>query len=143
MMSFEPELSVEETAQEGRLNWYLKHAQEGHPVAQYNLGVCYKNGLNIQKDESLAFFWYLKSAEQGYAMAQYSTGLCYEQGIGVEKDMEQALSWYLKAANQGHMIAQYAIELARQDDASCDVKNTEEAEHLKAGFIELLSHDNS
>ena len=45
--------------------WYLKAAMQNHIIAQYNLGVCYENGIEIEKDLAEAFFWYLKAGMIG------------------------------------------------------------------------------
>ena len=42
-------------------------AEQGHPEAQYNLGVYYANGDGVKQDYGEAAKWWIKSAEQGYA----------------------------------------------------------------------------
>jgi TPR repeat protein len=96
------------------ITWYLKLAKQDHVVAQYNLGVCYRNGIGTRENFCEAFFWFLKAAHQGYARAQYNVGLYYENGMGIEKEEAQALHWYAKAAAQGYPQAQYSLELANQ-----------------------------
>ena len=39
-------------------------------IAQYNLGVQYKNGQGIVRDLSKAIFWCQKAADQGYDRAK-------------------------------------------------------------------------
>ncbi|POG73296.1 hypothetical protein GLOIN_2v1477076 [Rhizophagus irregularis DAOM 181602=DAOM 197198] len=41
----------------------LKLAKEGNSDAQYNLAICYMDGLGIQKNEKRAFDWLLKSEQ--------------------------------------------------------------------------------
>ena len=69
-------------------------AEQGVADAQYNLGVCYANGIGVTKDEAEAVKWYHKSAEQGVADAQYNLGVCYNHGTGVTKDEAEAVKWY-------------------------------------------------
>ena len=88
------------------IEWYQKAANQGHAPAQYNLGVMYKNGYNVTKDDARALEWYQKSANQGYAPAQNSLGLSYSFGSGVTRDETKALEWYQKSANQGYAPAQ-------------------------------------
>ncbi|MDP7661678.1 MAG: tetratricopeptide repeat protein, partial [Nitrospinota bacterium] len=76
-------------------------AEQGHAVAQYNLGVMYREGLGVPKDNKLAVKWFRKSAEQGDAYAQYNLGFMYEKGLGVPKDFKLAVKWYRKSAEQG------------------------------------------
>ena len=34
------------------VKWFSKAAEQGHAVAQYNLGECYLNGCGVAKDEA-------------------------------------------------------------------------------------------
>lgn len=88
------------------VKWYSLAVAQGHPMAQYNLGVCYASGFGIQKNLAEALKLYRKSAEQGYAKAQYNLGYYYHIGEGIEKDFEKAVLWYRKAAKQGDVPAQ-------------------------------------
>ncbi len=83
-------------------------AEQGNAAAQHNLGVCYKNGYGVAKDDTQAVYWYRKSAEQGVAEAQYSLG-SYKNGYGVAKDDTQAVYWYRKSAEQGNAAAQHNL----------------------------------
>lgn len=47
------------------VKWYLKAAEQGHVKAQVQLGICYANGLGVDKNESKAYGWWLKAAKQG------------------------------------------------------------------------------
>ena len=88
---------------------YRAAAERGDKVAQYNLGVCYDNGMGVAQDYKQAVYWYTKAANQGDLMAQYFLGVCYNEGRGVAQDYKQAVYWYTKAANQGHAGAQYSL----------------------------------
>ena len=86
-------------------NW-LPLAEQGHPVAQFNLGIMYYNGKGVPQKYSEAAKWYLKAAEQGYANAQNNLGEMYNRGEGVQKNDFEAVKWYQKAAEQGVGISQ-------------------------------------
>jgi TPR repeat protein len=88
---------------------YQRSAQQGHAVAQNNLGLMYGNGMGVDKDEREAVQWCRKAADQGYALAQYVLGTMYANGMGVDKDEREAVQWYRKAADQGLAAAQYAL----------------------------------
>ncbi|MFO0485271.1 MAG: tetratricopeptide repeat protein [Sphingobacteriia bacterium] len=45
--------------------WWKKAAEQNHVVAQYKLGLLYKEGRGVPKDEEKAHYWFLKAAEQG------------------------------------------------------------------------------
>ena len=89
--------------------YYKLVAEQGDAFAQFKLGVCYKNGQGVGKDECEAVKWYRKSAEQCHARAQCNLGFCYERGIGIDKDEEEAVKWYRKSAEQGNAIAQFNL----------------------------------
>ena len=81
-------------------------AEQGHAVAQYNLGVMFEKGLGVLKDYKTAVKWWKLAAEQGSADAQYNLGQMYRKGLGVLKDYKTAVKWYRLAAEQGIADAQ-------------------------------------
>lgn len=89
-------------------NELLRKAEQGDIDAQFNLGVCYENGYDVEQSYEQAVKWYTKAAEQGDAAAQFNLGLCYYNGDGVEQSYEQAAKWYKKAAKQGGEAAELA-----------------------------------
>ena len=101
------------------VRWFRKAAEQNYAMAQYNLGVCYEQGVAKNEREELfpvfggepveAVKWYRKAAEQNYAPAQNNLGLCYEHGEGVAADRVEAAKWYRKAAEQNYVDAQYNL----------------------------------
>lgn len=81
-------------------------AQHGHPGAQNNLGVLYRQGRGSQNDAKHAAEWFQKAADQGVAPAQYALGQMYLNGEGVEQSTEKAVELYTDAAKQGLLEAQ-------------------------------------
>ena len=53
------------------VSWYKKAAEQGHPGAQYGLGVCYYNGDGVSQDYEQAKYWWKRSAVQGQRQARY------------------------------------------------------------------------
>jgi len=90
--------------------WYTKAANQGSSIAQYNLGLMYKDGEGTSKNYQESIKWFIKAASQGNLDAQNNLGAMYEYGLGVNKDNIKAREWYTKAANQGSSIAQYNLE---------------------------------
>ena len=80
-------------------------AEQGHAVAQYNLGLMYDNGDGVPHDYKTAGKWYRLAAEQGYASAQKILGWMYRNGLGVPKDDKTAVKWWALAADQGDAVA--------------------------------------
>jgi len=81
-------------------------AEQGDAVAQFNLGLMYKNGHGVLQDFAEALRWYRLAAEQGDALAQLTLGVMYANGQGVPQDDTEAVRWYRLAAEQGHALAQ-------------------------------------
>ena len=77
-----------------------KAAEMGHPEAQYNLGYCYQQGNELEKNDSIANTWLLKSAEHGWLNAQFKIAYSYALGRGIKQNYDQALYWSLKCAEQ-------------------------------------------
>jgi TPR repeat protein len=77
-----------------------KSAEMGHAEAQYRYGFCFRDGLGVKKNDSIASIWFLKSAKQGWADAQHNIGYNYASGRGIKQDYNQAFYWTLKCAEQ-------------------------------------------
>ena len=45
------------------VEWARKGAEQGHPQAQYNLGIYYKEGRGVAKDEAEAEKWFRMAEE--------------------------------------------------------------------------------
>lgn len=97
------------------LKIFTEAAEQGHAVAQNNLGLMYDNGEGVPKDASQAVMWYRKAAEQGYALAQYNLGVRYAKGEGVPKDYVQAAKWFYLAKANGNVNAEKNIRLVESD----------------------------
>ncbi|KAI9193524.1 uncharacterized protein BJ171DRAFT_603262 [Polychytrium aggregatum] len=76
-------------------------AQAQHPMAQFRLAECYRNGVMVDKDHTKAVELYRNLADRGIPRAQIALGQYFENGEGVEQDYNNAIEWYSKAADQG------------------------------------------
>jgi S1-C subfamily serine protease len=76
-------------------------AEQGHNIAQYNLGLIYDRGDGVPQDYKEAVKWYRLAAAQGYADAQFNLGVMYAKGEGVAENYVQAYKWFNLAAAQG------------------------------------------
>lgn len=89
--------------------WYEIAANQGHVIAQNNLGVIFSTGHRgrMAKDWPEALHWYMKSARGGNPNAQFHVGLAFMNGEGVDgRDDAEAFRWFKLAAKQGHILAQ-------------------------------------
>ena len=84
-------------------------AKQGDARSQYNLGLMYRKGEGVLKDDKTAMKWYRLAAEQGFVLAQYNLGLMYNNGKGVPQDYKTAVKWHTRAAEQGDTDAQHNL----------------------------------
>lgn len=78
----------------------IQCAKNGEVISQYNLGVKYRDGLDVQQDFEQGFYWTQRAAAQGLAEAEANLSWFYETGFGVSKNPEQAFLWAEKAAKK-------------------------------------------
>jgi TPR repeat protein len=88
--------------------WYLKAANQSHPLAQFNLGVMYARGQGMPRDEAKSQMWIHKAAQLGDAGAQYNLGMSHHRASynGLPQDAPEsrieAYKWFQLAAAQGY-----------------------------------------
>lgn len=82
--------------------WFEKAAEQGHPEAQYKLGLCYGEGKGVPFNSNEKAKWLRLAAEQEYVDAQVDLGMSY-----FSEDINEAAQWLLRAAKQGHVGAQF------------------------------------
>ena len=91
---------------------------QGNVSAYTGLGLCYKNGIGVERDIQKTVELFEEAAEQKHAYGQYNLGWCYEEGIGVEQDEQKAIKLYEKAAEQGYIKAQNKVYFFTYNDKS-------------------------
>ncbi len=84
-------------------------AISGNDEAQFNLGLCYHDGLGVTKSYCEAYSWFLQSAKQGNHKAEYYLAMCYENGKGTDIDRPTSINWYTKSAESNYAPAQSAL----------------------------------
>lgn len=77
-------------------------AEEGSPIAQFNLGLLYLDGHGVPQSDAEAVNWFRRAAEQDYAQAQHNLGAMYGKGQGVKRDLIQAYKWLNICAAKGN-----------------------------------------
>lgn len=100
---------ITDVPEEEIISIWREAAERGDAAAQFDLGISYRFGEGIGKDESLAAYWLLKSARQGYVEAQHCLAIMLNEGAGIEKNEREAVDWWLKAAEQNHVQSQYEL----------------------------------
>ena len=102
---------------------FMQASERGHPLAQFNLGLCYENGKGVEKDLARAVECYKNAAAQGQAGAMYNLALLYMEGDGgLSKDPEKSIELLKGAAENGLCKAQSYLGLYYADESSshCD-----------------------
>ncbi|PKC09004.1 HCP-like protein [Rhizophagus irregularis] len=90
------------------------HYKNANLLAKYYTGICYLNGMGIEKSNVKAFKYFeqlFKEAEENYVNGMVMLGYCYINGIGTEINKKKVLEFYEKAANKGNIYAQNQLGL--------------------------------
>ncbi len=103
-------------------------AEQGHELAQVNIGAMYDAGQGVAENPLKAFELFFAAAQRGNPYAQYNVANMFKQGRGTPSDQTEAKSWYLKAAEQDLAIAQYSLGMLNASPA--DPEETDAARDL-------------
>jgi TPR repeat protein len=94
----------------GELERLLPEAEKGSKIAQYQVGVIYRDGLAGNKSLKISVRWFEKAARLGYSPAQYALGRAHALGEGVAQNFGRASELYRTAAGFGrHAPSEYAL----------------------------------
>ena len=114
---------------EKAFEFFKQSANQGYTKAQYQLCVCYDEGIGVRRNIAEAARWCEMAAYGGYARAQSEIGYCYEYGHGVLRNTREAVRWYRIAAEQGNIEAKNNLAYCYQKGRGVS-KNVEEAIRL-------------
>lgn len=120
-----PVLTTRDNSQVTIFESFRQAADQGQARAQYNLGLLYKQGLDIARSDTEAVKNFQLAAGQGYARAQYHLGVMYKEGRGVAQNYAKAVEYFHLAAGQGHAHAQYHLGVIYQDGEGVTQNYTE------------------
>ena len=70
------------------------------------MGICYRQGLFVEKDKEEGMRLLSVSAEKGDSYAQFNLGMCFFHGDGVEMDKEKGIRLWRVSSEQGNSDAQ-------------------------------------
>lgn len=88
------------------VHWYTLAAKQGHPIAQYQLGLI----LQINGDDEGALSWLIKAADSNIIDAQNRVGNLYIKGTQTTPSNGAiAARYFLSAAEQGHTSAMHNL----------------------------------
>lgn len=80
-----------------RIQDLLEQAEAGNAAAQYELGMAYESGLDVEPDQDKALEYYYLAANQGHAAAQNEVGNSFHG----QARFDEAFPWYVKSAEGG------------------------------------------
>lgn len=95
-----------------------KEAGSGNPLAMYDLGKIFKNGIGQKADEEMADQWFQKALERFLQLEKteekktyihYRLGKMFAAGEGIGQDFALAVHWLGKAAIKHHKYAEYTL----------------------------------
>jgi TPR repeat protein len=118
--------------------WYQKAAEQGHSLAQFNLGIMYSRGQGFERNRELASFWFTNAAERGDSAAQYMLGMNYNRlsldqlpAPAMESRIE-AFKWLQLAAAQGYGDASAGCDLVAM---GMTIESVKEATRRAEAFV--------
>lgn len=104
------------------LHWLKLSAAQGNDMAQYNIGLIYRDGSGVAKNPEQARQWFQKSAEQGNNMAQLALGDMYAFGQGIPQDKKQAMDLYRQGRINFELSSDELQFMALQGDIEAQMK---------------------
>jgi TPR repeat protein len=101
--------ALEQRDYETALYYLSFFAANGDAKAQYNLGLMYRDGLGVKKDDVQSLTHFLEAAENGHMLGNYAVGLAFLIGKGSDINAEAAIHYLTEAALLGHAISPVEI----------------------------------
>ena len=84
-------------------------AANGDTKANYNLGIMYREGFGVKKNDVQSLTHFIEAAENGHMLGNYAVGLAFLTGKGSDIDAEAAIHYFSEAALLGHAISPVEI----------------------------------
>jgi hypothetical protein len=84
-------------------------ADSGNVDAQYNLGVCLRRGLGVERNDAEAERLYSAAAQMRHRSAQLALGGMKAERARSDDEWTEVAHWYRLAADSGHPSAMMAL----------------------------------
>ncbi|MDE5976573.1 MAG: sel1 repeat family protein, partial [Muribaculaceae bacterium] len=84
-----------------------RQAQNGDAGAQYRMGMMYRSGEIVDRNEKEAVYWFRKAASNGNGDAMLEVGRSFRDGLGVIPDERIAAENFWRAAEKGNPEGAY------------------------------------
>lgn len=109
---------------EEAVQWYRKAAaqEQRYPGVDRNLGLAYRDGVGVEKDETASLKWFQLAADNGDPFSAMTIGFAYWNGQGqYPRNDAQAVKYFrIAATTQGLTGAQIALGIAYRDARGTD-----------------------
>ena len=90
--------------------FYLSfYASNGDSVAQYNMGLLYRDGLGVEKNPKVALSWFYLAAHQRHMLSNFAIAKLLEKHTDLADREKGRLHFLKEAAFLGHAIAPLEI----------------------------------
>ena len=91
-------------------SFYLSFfASNGDSVAQYNMGILYRDGLGVEKNPEVALSWFYLAAQQRHMLSNFAIAKLIETHPHLADSKKGRLHFLKEAAFLGHAIAPLEI----------------------------------
>lgn len=111
-------------------HWYAQAAQQQHARAALMLGLLYKNGEGVTRDEVQAAHWLGVASELGNPHAMFLLSYIYREGRGVSVDRARARQLLEEAAEHEYPPAIQELAITVQIGDGYSPKDALRASHL-------------
>lgn len=112
------------------------YADNGHIIAQHEMGLRYLEGCGVKKNAPQALVWFKRAADQGHIDAQHKVGVMFLKGYGTIQKPRVAIKFLHKAAENGHVHSQKDLAYLYQNGYGDDIKKDE---YLATKWYEIVS----
>jgi TPR repeat protein len=105
-------------------SWYQRAADQGNPLAYYEIALSYSLGWGVPRDIDAAIRWFRRAGEAGDYYAHLKLGLIYRRGES--KDLVLSHMWFTVAARSGHPTAEGAARAAARHMTEEEIAQAQE-----------------
>src|SRR5262249_54171360 len=112
---------------EQAIDLFKRAAQQNHPLAMYNLGLHYRDGIGVPRDVGQAAEWFARAAGAGLVSAMIENGLALATGRGQPaggQNPRRAVEWLQRAADAGSLRAVYLLGFIYENGRSTNKETT-------------------
>lgn len=110
--------------------WYEQAAKHRHAKAALALGLLYKNGNGVKRDDTVAAYWLGEAAMLGNAHAMFLLSNIYTEGLGVPQDSAKARAMLEEAAEHEYPPALQELAMTVEFGDAHSPKDALRASHL-------------